>query len=208
MFEILNKGGWVMYLIFLCSVLALAVIFERIHFYKKNHVVYDEFLVALRENLSKSSVKDALEYFRRSSSYLATITRDYLENINSSRKTLDDYLFHSGNKIVMMLENRLSFLSAIGHLAPLMGLLGTVLGMISCFRDIHATGGQADVTALAGGIWEALLTTAFGLIVAIPVIASHHFLENYVDRRTNDIQSLVSELDLIFDINESQKEEG
>ena len=97
------------------------------------------------------------------------------------------------------LEKHLPILAAITALAPLLGLLGTVLGMINTFQEISRLGGEADMAALAGGIWQALLTTAFGLIVAIPVAAFHHFFQNLVDNRVSEIETRVSELNILFE---------
>jgi biopolymer transport protein ExbB len=84
-----------------------------------------------------------------------------------------------------------------------MGLLGTVLGMISTFQVIESAGGQADVSALAGGIWVALLTTAFGLVVAIPVVAVYHYFENTAGKRADEMQYLISELNEMLDVRTS-----
>jgi biopolymer transport protein ExbB len=80
------------------------------------------------------------------------------------------------------LESWLRALSSVAHLSPLLGLLGTVLGMITSFRRIEQAGSAVDPAVLSGGIWEALLTTAFGLTIAIPSMAAFYFLEGEVDR--------------------------
>ena len=108
-------------------------------------------------------------------------------------------MYQTGSEEVKKMEVRLPVLAAIAHLTPLLGLLGTVLGMIICFQEIYSLGGQADVTALAGGIWRALLTTAFGLIVAIPVTAIHHYFESLVNNRKAILALAVAEGSLLLD---------
>lgn len=94
------------------------------------------------------------------------------------------------NRQVKVLEIGMRPISLVAHLSPLLGLLGTVLGMISSFRSLESVGMKADPSVLAGGIWEALLTTAFGLIIAIPMLAAYHYFESRVDRVADELQTL------------------
>lgn len=194
MIEFLSKGGWVMYVIFTCSVFAFAVIIERIVYFSRNKNNYDLFINKLKNLLLEKKVSDALDYSTQDESHLGKIASIYMENYNSDKDEIDEILFITGNKEIKKMEKGMLFLSLTGRLTPLLGLLGTVLGMILCFQEIHATKGMADVAALAGGIWEALLTTAFGLIVAIPVMAVHSFFEKIVTTRSDEMQHLIAEL--------------
>ncbi len=98
------------------------------------------------------------------------------------REILETVLIDAQRAEVRVLERYLAALAAIGNLAPLLGLLGTVTGMIRAFMVIQEMGGKVNAVVLAGGIWEAMLTTAFGLIVALPTIAAHSYLAARVDR--------------------------
>jgi biopolymer transport protein ExbB len=104
---------------------------------------------------------------------------------------------------VTLLERRLSWLSVIGHLAPMIGLLGTVWGLVDAFHQIESQGGNVQPSDLASGIWQALLTTVFGLIVALPTLAIYHFLDNRVAAITLQMEWLVAELNCWLDGNSS-----
>ncbi len=199
MIEILDKGGWVMYAILLFSIFALAVIIERSIFYYLTRYNYLDFLNKIKNYIKNKNINDAIEYAEGVDNHISRMTIQYLKNKDYKKKYMDEILYQSGSEELKLLENRLPVLSVVAHLTPLMGLLGTILGMILCFQKIQAQGGMADVAILAGGIWKALLTTAFGLVVAIPVTAIHHFFENIVNNRNDQLEHLVTELNIIFD---------
>ena len=198
MSALLIKGGWVMYPILLCSVTALAVVAERFIYYFWTKENYKVFLREIKKYLSAKDIKAAIRFSRARRTALSRIAMVYLRNINRKQQVLEDILHRTGSQQLKKMEERLPVLAVIAHLTPLMGLLGTVLGMITCFQKIQSIAGPADVNSLAGGIWTALLTTAFGLIVAIPVMAAYHFFENLVSNRADQMQYLISELNQIF----------
>ncbi|MFC1670394.1 MotA/TolQ/ExbB proton channel family protein [Spirochaetota bacterium] len=198
MIDIFNKGGPVMYIILICSIGALAVTLERAAYYLMTRGNYRVFLMELKSIIKKGNVAGAIEFAGKSKNIMGKIARNYLNNYTFSKDKLEEIMYQTGSEEVKKMEVRLPVLAAIAHLTPLLGLLGTVLGMIICFQEIYSLGGQADVTALAGGIWRALLTTAFGLIVAIPVTAVHHYFESLVNNRSDEMQHLVTELNIEF----------
>jgi biopolymer transport protein ExbB len=211
MFDMLNRGGWVMYAILVCSIVGVAVAIERSLYYLRTGNSYNKFLTDLKVYLKADDIQGAIGFAVSSGTVIGEIARAYLVNYQTSKKKLEEILYQRGSEQLKKLESRLPALSAIAHLTPLMGLLGTVIGMIKCFQEIYSIGGQADVTQLAGGIWEALLTTAFGLIVAIPVTALHHYFDNIAGRRSDEMQHLISELNIYFDepeIIELKQDEG
>lgn len=200
MIELLNKGGWIMYPILLCSVIALATIIERIIFYLWTKEDYEKFFSEIKRHILTKNIDEAIRFAQSRHTAISKITVVYLKSVNKKPQIFEDILHHKGSDEVKKLERHLFILAIVGHLTPLIGLLGTVLGMIVTFQKIESLGGQVNVNALAGGIWVALLTTAFGLIVAIPVMAAYHFFENLVTNRSDRMQSLISELNDIFDI--------
>jgi biopolymer transport protein ExbB len=108
-----------------------------------------------------------------------------------------------GNDVLFHLRKGLRPLEVVGSLAPLLGLLGTVLGMIKTFQQLESAGNQVNPAILSGGIWEALLTTAVGLTIAIPVVAMLHWLERRVDHLAHDMDNLVTQVfteDLSLDV--------
>ncbi len=205
MLDLLNKGGWVMYPIFFCSIAALAIALEKLIYYLWTKENYKTFLREVKKHISTKDIKGAIQFARLKHTALSRITVVYLRNIKRNQFVFEDILHRTGSQELRRLEQRLPVLAAIGHLTPLMGLLGTVLGMITCFEKIQSMGGQADVNALAGGISVALLTTAFGLIVAIPVMTVYHFFENLVNNRSDEMQYLISELNQILNIHPVDK---
>ena len=200
MLDLINKGGWMMYPIFFCSIAALAIVLEKLIYCLWTKENYKTFLREIKKKISAKDIKGAIQFARLKHTALSRITVVYLRNIKRNQLVFEDILHRTGSQELRRLEQRLQVLAAIGHLTPLMGLLGTVLGMITCFEKIQSMGGQADVNALAGGISVALLTTAFGLIVAIPVMAVYHFFENLVNNRSDEMQYLISELNQILNI--------
>ncbi|MGC3968005.1 MAG: MotA/TolQ/ExbB proton channel family protein [Pirellulales bacterium] len=125
---------------------------------------------------------------------MARSAQSYLEHLDLSAEAREDIVGRTVSESVAVLENRLHWLSIIGVLAPMLGLLGTVAGLVEAFNDIERAGGQVQPKDLAAGIWAALLTTVFGLVVALPALAVYHFLENRVNTILLQAQWIVSYL--------------
>lgn len=109
------------------------------------------------------------------------ILREGLAVDPTDRETLELVLSHSVTRELKLLERHLGTLATLGNIAPLLGLLGTVFGMIKAFMAVQELGGRVNASVLAGGIWEAMLTTAYGQVVAIPIIFFHNYLENRLE---------------------------
>ena len=110
----------------------------------------------------------------------------------------EDLLKREAAVALKKVEAHLRILSAITHIAPLLGLLGTVTGLVSAFHQIELLGGSVQPSDLAGGIWEALLTTVFGLTIAIPSMAFYHIFEAAADNICLQIQLIITDLDEFF----------
>lgn len=198
MFELLNKGGWVMYPILFISITALAIMIERVIFYISTSSRQDPAFQLIIEAAEMDEIKAVLAQGKAGAGIYWKVATAYIENSARPVEILEESVHLTAVQEMRKLERHLSSLSAIVVIAPLLGLLGTVLGMIDTFQGLSTAGGQPDISALAGGIWIALLTTAFGLIVAIPTAAVHHLFQNLVDSRIADIEEMVSMLNLIF----------
>jgi biopolymer transport protein ExbB len=201
MFDLFVRGGWVMYGLLAFSVLALGVILERGLYFFKSRQRLDIFLKALdctgpqgADGLVRKLREKAAGQNKRG--YLSQMTAVYLESAEDDPAEAAEKIFVAGSEIIREGEKRLSVLASVAHMAPLCGLFGTVLGMIEVFRKLEAIGGRADVSLLSGGIWVALLTTAFGLLIAILVHIAHHYFSGIVTGRSEDIQFLVSRLNI------------
>ena len=125
------------------------------------------------------------------------MTAAYIENTTTGQRSRDEILKRVGSEEIEKMEKHMSGLTAVSHVAPLLGLLGTVTGIITSFSVISTMGGQVNVAALAGGIWEAMLTTAAGLTVAIPAQLGFVFFEKIVTARTNRMGYVVTYLNQV-----------
>lgn len=180
MFEIVQAGGWMMLPIILCSVLAAAIIVERLYTLQSKRVLPKDLAAKVwywveREQLDSRHIR-ALQ----DSSPLGQILAAGLANRHHQRDIMKESIEDTGRHVVHEMERFLSPLGTIAAITPLMGLLGTVWGMIKVF-DAITTAGVGDPQALAGGINEALITTAAGLAVAIPALIGYRFLRTRVD---------------------------
>lgn len=127
---------------------------------------------------------------------VAKVAGVYLNNLDNKQR--DSILSREGSFAIEKVEARLRGLATITHIAPLLGLLGTVAGLVSAFHEIELLGGGVQAENLAGGIWEALLSTVFGLIVALPCMVAYHSFEGKADKIARRMQSIVSELDQFY----------
>ena len=186
MMELLQQGGWLMAPIGALSVVAGAIFLERLWKFQKTKLVPDGFLRALIALLSDRQNAQAIQLTHQNDSVLARIMRESLPHRHLTRTELKERMGEYGENELAALERRLGALSTIATISPLMGLLGTITGMIRVFRQISAELDPA-VSSLAGGIWEALLTTAAGLVVAIPAYVGHQYLIGLLEIRSQEL---------------------
>lgn len=182
MFEMLSKGGVLVIPIIFCSVLALAVFFERLIRFAvlSRHGKDIEFKVS--EELDKKGADAAIKTALSSASPMGRVLCRGLEVMDQDRETLETVLIHAVEEEMRRLSAYLQTLATIVNITPILGLLGTVLGMIKAFMVIQEAGGRVDASLLAGGIWEAMLTTALGLAVALPAMIMHSYLVARLER--------------------------
>jgi len=192
--ELLNKGGVLMWPLLFCSVLAIAVIVERSVFFLRIARNYRRFVAELVPMVARRRFEIAQQYLRPRPDPASVVALTYLSNMDLEPKLREEVIQRAGNQQIERIESRLGVLGGVAHLSPLLGLFGTVLGMIEAFRRVEELGAQADVSALAGGIWEALLTTAFGLAIAIPAAAAHQYFEGLARSQMNRMSDIVSVL--------------
>jgi biopolymer transport protein ExbB len=187
--DLFAKGGVLVVPILFCSVLALAIFVERfIRFavLRKRGLTVDERVVRhLAENDAQSAVRAATD----SRSPMGRILAQAMDVMGQDRETLETILVHAIEEEVRDLSRYLQALATIANIAPLLGLLGTVIGMIKAFMVIQEMGGKVNAAVLAGGIWEAMLTTALGLAVALPTMVAHSYLIGQVDRHEARLQA-------------------
>jgi len=179
-FELIQSGGWLMFPIIFCSIMAMGIVGERFWTLRKNKILPPE-MVSQVWTLAKAKKLDAMTLKHlKDSSPLGTILATGLMSRSLGREVMKESIAESGRQVAHKLERFLNTLGTIATIAPLLGLLGTVLGMIKVFAAI-VSHGVGDPTILAGGISEALITTAAGLSVAIPCVIFHRYFEGLVD---------------------------
>jgi len=178
--ELIEKGGFMMYPIILSSIIALAVFIERILVFSKVRMISAVKLGEILDVLKNKGAGVAKDLLESEKGALKDFFSAVLEG--DSEEASEKAASVAGDDILFELNRRLDFLSMLGSVTPLMGLLGTVIGMIKVFSRVAAAGEMSDISILAGGIWEALLTTAAGLAVAIPILFAHNYLERKLDK--------------------------
>jgi len=180
MFEFFEKGGLMLLPIILCSIVALGIIVERFWSLKRNKILPPD-LVPQVWKLSREEKLDAMAIRRiKVGSPLGAILAAGLSNSRFGREIMKESIEEVGRQVAHDLERYLTALGTISAITPLLGLLGTVVGMIKVFAAIMSQG-VGDPSVLAGGISEALITTAAGLAVAIPSLMFHRYFEGRVD---------------------------
>lgn len=188
MFDFLAKGGVLVGPILFCSVLALAIFLERLIRFSRVRIRGFGVVRKVAAHVTEGEEHKALELATSSNSPMGRILGHAIEVLDQDRETLETVVVHSTDAEVRELSRYLQVLATIGSIAPLLGLLGTVIGMIKAFMVIQQMGGKVNAAVLAGGIWEAMLTTALGLAVALPTMVAHSYLVARVDKYEAQLQ--------------------
>lgn len=188
MFDFLAKGGVLVIPILLCSVVALTIFMERLIHFSKVRIRGFGLVKKVAEHVRNGEFAQAMGLVKGTNSPMARILLDALGVIDYDRETLETVIVHSTDEEVRELSRYLQGLATIGSIAPLLGLLGTVVGMIKAFMVIQQMGGKVNASVLAGGIWEAMMTTALGLAVALPTMVAHSYLVSRVDKYEAQLQ--------------------
>jgi biopolymer transport protein ExbB len=179
-FEIIKSGGWMMLPIILCSVVAMAIVGERFWSLQKKKILPPELLPQAWKLYREKKLDDATLRRLKTSSPLGCILAAGLANSHHGRKVMKDCIEETGRKVAHDLEHFLNTLGIVAEVSPLLGLLGTVFGMIEIFSSLMLHG-SGDPSSLSGGISVALITTAAGLTVAIPSLIFHRYFVRLVD---------------------------
>ena len=192
--EFFNQGGFVMYPILLGSVIALAVFLERIYHLYRARIDTEKFMSQIEHLIRGGKVKEAIALSSGTPGPVAHIVRAGIGRWNRPRSEIKEAIEDAGVREVPRLEKNLAVLATVAHISPLLGLLGTVTGMIRAFRVIERLEGLVNPSDLAGGIWEALLTTAFGLMVAIPAYVGYNYLVHRVGGMVQEMETSATEV--------------
>jgi len=186
-FELIKAGGWVMWPLILCSIAALAIIGERLWSLQKKSVIPPELLSQVKSWLERKELDESRMNLLRDSSPLGRVLAAGLANRMHEHQILKEAIEDAGRHVLPDLERYLNTLGTVAAIAPFLGLLGTVLGMIKMFAGIGSHG-LGDPSIVAEGISQALVATASGLVVAIPSLMFYRYLRGRVDELTVDLE--------------------
>ena len=190
---IFQKGGAVMYALLMLSIYAIAVIIFKIIQFQKANVFDRSFIEPALADIKhgdRARATQTLATTRGAIARIMLVTFECVANREMSQKSKEAEISRIGSADIRYLESHLRGLEMTAMISPLMGLLGTVIGMIGSFSKLSSAGTRVDPTILAGGIWEALLTTAGGLAVAIPALAAHYILDEDEFRRNERLLAI------------------
>jgi len=194
MHSLFIKGGFLMWPIALCSIVSLTIILERFYYFNKTRAKSKNLSERVHLLLKNNKAEEAISAADADKSFLGRFLCVGIKVMNQAVEEKQKILRRAGSRELEQADTRLRVLSVIGNISTLLGLLGTVTGMIQTFMKIEKIGGIADVAVLAGGIWEALLTTAAGLFVAIPTLIFYHYFEGVVDNRAIQMKNIASDI--------------
>ncbi len=188
------KGGFFIWPILLCSVVSFAVVLERLRYFYRTRPKNKNLLERTQALIISKKIDEAQALCEKDNSFIGRFLAVGFKVLNRPDEEKGKILRRTGSRELEEGEKHLRILSVIGNISTLLGLLGTVTGMIQTFINIEASGGTAEVALLAGGIWEALLTTAAGLSVAIPTLVMYHYFEGIVDNRAIQYKNMAADI--------------
>jgi biopolymer transport protein ExbB len=189
MYKIISQGGFMMIPILLGSVFSIAIIIERFWFLQRTKVLPSDFLKRMDRMIKDRKIAEATSACRENDSTVARIFIAGLENSDRPRPEIREALQVAGKQETSVLLRWIGSLGVIAAVEPLMGLLGTVLGMIEAFMKIEEMKVVGDPSVVASGVWKALITTAAGLIIAIPTYAFYRYFKGRVLGIIMDMES-------------------
>lgn len=189
--ELAVKGGWIMLVLALLSVVGVYIFFERFMTLRKALKRNPLFMERIHDNIKDDDVKSAANYCRNENTPVSRVVERGLKNFALSAESIRKSVDNSANLEIANLEKGLPILSTIAAIAPMLGFLGTVTGMVSAFWAMANAGNNIDVSLLAGGIYEAMVTTVGGLIVGIIALFSYNYLVTLVDKVQNDLEAQI-----------------
>jgi biopolymer transport protein ExbB len=197
MWDLVLKGGPLMWPIILCSVIALAVVLERLWYIRRAEINTEEFMEDIAETLRRNRIMEAIDKCNAMPGPIARILKSGILKHDRTRPEIKEAIEDAALHEVPRLEKNLPVLATIAHIAPLLGLLGTVTGMVRSFQVIEEKATAlipVNPGDLAGGIWESLVTTVAGLAVAIPVYVAYNFLVSKVDGFVLEMEKSATDL--------------
>ena len=202
MLDILMKGGVILWVIILLSFIGAAIIIERLLYFKKTRADEQKLFNRIKATVEKKHYDEALFICESTVSPFTRLMKTGIEHRNYPKLIQKEVLQEAANQEIPHLEKSLSFLGSIAHISPLLGLLGTVTGNIQAFGVLGSFGAVSDPSILARGISEALITTAAGIIVAIPAVIFYNYLVDKVGKILIKMESQVNDMIILLNDDE------
>lgn len=198
LWEMFVKGGSMMIPIVICSFIAVVITVERWLTLRKIQLNSRKFTMQVRSMLAHQRVEDAILLCKETPGPIAGIAKAALLKRDRPRDEIKEAIQSAGQAEIYLMEKYMGILATVAGVAPMFGFLGTVTGMIQAFMQIQVRGGNVDAGVLAGGIWEALITTAAGLIVGIPALIAYNWIQGKVEHHVFQMQESSNEfLDML-----------
>lgn len=197
MWDFMVKGGPIMWPILICSVLAFGILIERLISLRREQIDTQSFMDQISKSIKRNKVMEALDLCDKTEGPIANILKAGILKHDRPRSEVREAIEDAAIHEVPRLEKNLPVLATLAHIAPLLGLLGTVTGMVNAFQVIETKASAMNPVNpgdLAGGIWEALLTMVFGLCVAIPTYVAYNYLVSRVDGFVLDMERSATDL--------------
>ena len=182
LWELFNNGGWLMWVLLLLGGATIFIFVERFLAIRKASVMDMNFMNRIRDYISDGKIKSAVDLCRKTNTPIARMVEKGIERLGRPMADVQNAIENVANLEVSKLENGLPFLATIAGGAPMIGFLGTVLGMVRTFLDMSAAGGTVDTALLSGGISVAMVTTVGGLIVGIPAYFGYNYLVARIEK--------------------------
>ncbi len=198
--DLIQQGGPVMWVLIFLSVVAVVVIVERLLYFRRTRVDEEKLLRRIKSRLQERHYDEAMAICEANPSPLSSLVSVGIQHRHQPNRVVRELITDAANVEIPKQERFLPTLGTISHIAPLLGLLGTVTGNISAFGVLGDAGAVADSSLLARGISEALLTTAAGMIVGIPVIIFYNYLVSKANNTIVRLENRVSELVLLLGV--------
>jgi biopolymer transport protein ExbB len=197
MLDLVVKGGPVMYPIIICSIIATAIVIERVYHLRRAKIDTRKFMDEIANVLRRNKIMEAIEICDKTPGPIAHILKSGILKHDRPKQEIKEAIEEAGLYEVPRMEKNLTALATIAHISPLLGLLGTVVGMVGCFQVIQQKSTSLNPVSpgdLAGGIWQALITTVAGLAVAIPVYVAYNYLISRVNHLVIDMERSSTDL--------------
>ncbi len=192
--DLVKKGGYVGYLIILLSIVSLGLIIDYSILIRRSKILPPKDAAVLKELIAKKDYESIVKLDDKKSSFLIRVAAAGMQETHLGYQSMIKAMEDASEALSAGISRKIEHLNVIGNISPMLGLLGTVIGMLRCFNELAHVAGAIEPKQLAGGIFEALVTTCMGLIVAIPALYCYAIFRNRVDEFTGEAALVAEQL--------------